>query len=441
MSVLSPSHRVRIAELVLSGEVAQARELCASLGTVLDMRGVKLSKADLRDADLSGADLSGADLTGADLTDALLKRADLREACLDHGTLRGADLSGADLRMARLRWVDLRSVRFSGLAPEDLQAGEEDFRLYRLEGADLRWSNLGGVDLGGVDLGSADLGGALYTGGTQWPPGTTAPTSAFRFDDRSPSHGSSPQDVDVPGYGTLAMRVVASGTFQMGTVDDDEEAHDDERLRHEVRLSRAFQLSPTPVTQGLYEAVMGNNPSHFRSSAEHPVERVSWFDAVRFCNALSERCGLSPAYTIGEGDEPAVSCDFSSSGLRLPTAAEWEYAARAGQDFIYSGSNNADEVAWHRHNSDSRTHPVGLRNPNALGLYDMSGNVWEWCWDWFEEYPQDASVDPSGPSTGSIRVNRGGSWLYGPALLRTADRYGLRPADAGSDLGLRLSRS
>jgi formylglycine-generating enzyme required for sulfatase activity len=227
----------------------------------------------------------------------------------------------------------------------------------------------------------------------------------------------------------------------MGSADGEADARSNEKPRHEVRLSRSFQLSATPVTQGLYEAVMGKNPSHFKLSPAHPVERVSWYDAVRFCNALSLRCGLSPAYTIGEGNEPEVLCDFSSSGFRLPTEAEWEYAARAGQTFIYSGSNSADEVGWHSDNSGDRTYPVGLRNPNVWGLYDMSGNVWEWCWDWFEEYPQNASVDPSGPSTGSDRVFRGGSWGHGPANLRAAIRSRSNPAFAWNILGLRLSRS
>jgi formylglycine-generating enzyme required for sulfatase activity len=247
--------------------------------------------------------------------------------------------------------------------------------------------------------------------------------------------------VYVPGYGELAMRLVPAGTFWMGSADDDEEADDDERPRHEATLSRAFQLSPTPVTQGLYEVVMGSNPSHLKTSAEHPVERVSWFDAVRFCNALSERCGLSPAYTIGEGDRPEVSCDLSSSGLRLPTEAEWEYAARAGQDDTYSGSSDADEVAWYTENSDGRTHPVGRRAPNAWGLYDMSGNVCEWCWDWKGAYQQDASVDPSGPSAGSVRVIRGGSWSYRLASVRVAYRDGGSTGFTWNNLGLRLSRA
>ena len=404
------------------------------------MRGEDLSGANLTDANFTEITLRGADLECALLQGAHLNHADLRNANLTHADLRGAEVVGADLRGADLRWADLRGVLSHAAIPADLHTGSSVSSVTRLEGADLRWSILIDADLSRANLSGANLHGALYSAGTKWPLGFTVPADAFCF-DADPATTLPEDVVEVPGYGALAMRQIPAGTFWMGSADDDSSAQSDEKPRHEVRLSRSFQLSPTLVTQGLYEAVMGKNPSYFKTSAEHPVERVSWFDAVRFCNALSLRCGLSPAYTIGEGSEPEVSCDFSSSGFRLPTEAEWEYAARAGQDFIYSGSNNPNEVGWHEDNSGGRTHPVGLRNPNVWGLYDMSGNVWEWCWDWKGAYPQNASVDPSGPSTGSSRVFRGGSWLYGPAILRAANRRWRNPAYAWFNLGLRLSRS
>jgi formylglycine-generating enzyme required for sulfatase activity len=328
-----------------------------------------------------------------------------------------------NLRNACLRWSNLSGAELVGVD---------------LDGADLRGANLSGTDLRQSSLSGAELSGAMYSDETRWPEGSDVPLGAFECmveEDKSEA------SVYVPGYGELVMRLVSAGTFWMGSQDDDADAESDEKPRHEVRLSRSFQLSPVQVTQGLYEVVKGNNPSHFKTSAEHPVERVSWFDAVLFCNALSDLCGFSPAYTLGDGDKPSVSCDFSSSGFRLPTEAEWEYAARAGQDLSYSGSNNADEVAWHKGDSGGRTHPVGQLKPNAWGLYDMSGNVWEWCWDWKGSYPRNASVDPSGPSTGSGRVLRGGSWNYWPASHRSAFRDWSIPAMAGNILGLRLSRS
>ncbi len=176
---------------------------------------------------------------------------------------------------------------------------------------------------------------------------------------------------------------------------------------------------------------------------------MSWFDAVRFCNALSQRRGLEEAYTIGGGDKPRISCRFDAHGFRLPTEAEWECAAKAGQDFKYSGSNDPDEVAWYQHNSGGKTHPVALKNPNAWGLYDMSGNVWEWCWDWFvkNEYKNRVSLSgdkmtianqPEGPKNGVLHVLRGGSYYDGARNLHTAYRNGYGPMDRNWASGLRL---
>ena len=250
-----------------------------------------------------------------------------------------------------------------------------------------------------------------------------------------------------------------------------------------VTLS-SFWISSYEVTQAEFKSIMtGNtngiasNPSYFPDNPaagevqeRRPVERVSWYDAIVYCNLLSMKEGLTPCYTIKSSTDPAawgtsptstgakdyedwesVTCNFDADGYRLPTEAEWEYAARGGQPGLtdgswnnaYSGSDTVDDVAWFYYNSDSKTHEVGKKQANALGLYDMSGNVWEWCWDWYSSsgYPS-GTEDPAGPDTGSKRVLRGGVWCYGAPYCAASDRFSINPNYRGYDYGgIRLVRS
>jgi sulfatase modifying factor 1 len=205
-----------------------------------------------------------------------------------------------------------------------------------------------------------------------------------------------------------------------------------------VTLTRGFWKGEAPVTQGLWSAVMGANPSRFRSafSGSMPVEQVSWDDSVAFSNEVSRMMGLRPVYA-GSGDD--VRWDQAAPGFRLPTESEWVYAARAGQGFEYAGSDDVDLVAWTSENSGDRPHPVGSKAPNAWGLRDMSGNVWEWCWDRFGNYQRSNLVDPTGPSRGPYRVIRGGSWR---SLQQSLASYRLDVPDRREgDIGLRLVRT
>jgi sulfatase modifying factor 1 len=246
-----------------------------------------------------------------------------------------------------------------------------------------------------------------------------------------------------PPYSSFSSEMVKIEpcTFMMGALGEDEDADDDEKPRHEVKLTRSFAVGKYQVTQALWESVMGNNPSEFKGK-DRPVECVSWFDCVDFCNKLSEKEGLEKAYTTN-GSE--VSQNLDAKGYRLPTEAEWECAARGGEYHLYAGSDNIDEVAWTRENSNKQTHGVGQKKANGFGLYDMSGNVWEWVWDWWDDdtddYSNASSEDPTGPSTGSYRVFRGGGWYFGASYARVSARSRYRPSHRSKLQGFRLFRT
>ena len=205
-------------------------------------------------------------------------------------------------------------------------------------------------------------------------------------------------------------------------------------------MTRPFFLGIHEVTQGQYQAVMGENPSHFKGSDDLPVEQVSWLDAVLFCNKLSEQEKRTPFYRI-DGTEVTIA---GGNGYRLPTEAEWEYACRAGSTTLYPFGDDVSKLgdhAWYAGNSGRKTHPVGQKRPNAWGLYDMLGNVWEWCQDWYEEgyYGASPPADPPGPSEASCRVFRGGGWGDDAWHCRPAYRSGSTPESRNFHLGFRVA--
>jgi len=237
---------------------------------------------------------------------------------------------------------------------------------------------------------------------------------------------------------------IEAGTFMMGSPASEPEWGDLE-THHEVTLTRDFFMQTHEVTQGDYLALMGENPSNFSDcGANCPVEKVSWTDAITYANHLSAAEDLPLCYT-SDGALFGVVTPYDCDGYRLPTEAEWEYAARAGtMTTYYCGDDPSclDGIAWYDGNSGSTTHPVGQKTPNAWGLYDMSGNVWEWVWDWYErDYGTSAQTDPSGPGNGTRRVNRGGSWSSHARYLRSARRSYNAPGSRIINLGFRLARS
>ncbi len=250
----------------------------------------------------------------------------------------------------------------------------------------------------------------------------------------------------------IPMLLIPAGNFYMGS---NRGVDQSEQPLHTTQITSAFRMGLHEVLQSEWDAIMPTNPSWFRGDSL-PVENVSWYEAIDFCNRLSIRCGLSPCYTIA-GD--SVTCFFTASGYRLPTEAEWEYCARAKTttDFYSGNANNAfagclsgdtldilvDSVAWYCMNSGGHSHQVGGKTPNAFGLYDMIGNVSEWCWDWFggNYYRAGVSVDPTGPINGTYRIVRGGSFEHGVIDCRVScRRLSENPSARTYSLGFRVVR-
>jgi formylglycine-generating enzyme required for sulfatase activity len=218
----------------------------------------------------------------------------------------------------------------------------------------------------------------------------------------------------------MKLLLIPKGSFTMGA----EDGFVNEQPTHPVTISQPFYLGVYEVTQEQYEGVMGENPSKFKDP-KNPVGRASWQDAVEFCRKLSEL-----------PDEKSAGRVY-----RLPTEAEWEYACRAGSTTKFGFGDDESQLfdyAWIGKNSESKTHHVGQKKPNAWGIHDMHGNAWEWCSDWYGEYPRDAVTDPQGPDTGIFRTCRGGSWGFVAANCRSAARGANDPATRTLGGGFRV---
>ena len=256
--------------------------------------------------------------------------------------------------------------------------------------------------------------------------------------------------------------LIPAGIFQMGRTAGDS----DEKPVHEVTLTKDFYMSKYEVTQAEYEQYCTTLSSNYGDGDNYPAYYVSWYDALVYCNKRSINEGLTPCYRINEETDPtkwgtvptssnstwnAVVCDWEADGYRLPTEAEWEYAARAGDSIVdtltYSGTSGVNilgEYAWYDSNSDSTTHKVGTRKANAFGLYDMSGNVYEWCWNCYTnsyDTTTDGGNDPTGALSGSSRVFRGGGWNSTSAGCSVSSRRNFNPYDGNYNLGFRLVRA
>lgn len=255
---------------------------------------------------------------------------------------------------------------------------------------------------------------------------------------------------------------ISAGSFTIGSPVDELGRSDDE-TQHRVTISRDFLIGTYETTQDEYATAMGDNPSGYRAcGGTCPVETITWHQAVAYANARSEAEGLDPCYLepqfqlpYGAEDaeamrEPLWPEGIDCEGYRLPTEAEWEYAARAGTSTAYFNGDNSDiecsddvlgEAAWYCGNSDNQTHPVGEKLANAWGLYDVHGNVWEWVWDGFADYPGEDATDPIGPESSRLRVQRGGAWSFSAQFCRAATRTGVFGGQSGTDVGVRLART
>lgn len=237
------------------------------------------------------------------------------------------------------------------------------------------------------------------------------------------------------------MIPISGGTFNMGNAD----------TRIVPVMLSPYLISNILITQGLYQQVVGNNPSKIKGLL-NPVESVSWYDAIVFCNKLSKLHKLKPCYSIGTNTDfneiernsqlwMRLSCDMKADGYRLPTEAEWEFAASGGGKCLYAGSDDIEQVAWYGENSGIKTHPVGQKMPNRFGLYDMSGNVEEWCNDWYADYKQIPQNNPVGSMMGTHKIKRGGSWLHDAEQCVISARNFSLPQSRGATLGFRICQS
>ena len=266
----------------------------------------------------------------------------------------------------------------------------------------------------------------------------------------------------------IEMIHIPSGSFSMGSPRGTANSLTIERPVHHVTI-RGFLIGKYEVTQGQYFEVIGKRPSNFTTNVyddgpngwmKLPVEMVTWYETLVFCNRLSIKENLNPVYRMGSSVNPddwgnpplaetpawdAIEMIAGANGYRLPTEAEWEYAARGGPgspgNFRYAGHNTPGNVAWYYDNSEFRIHEVGRKAPSRFDLHDMSGNVMEWCWDWLGDYTGDSADNPTGPSSGMYRVIRGGAWSVSVHYARVEYRHNNLPYYRGVNLGFRVARS
>ncbi|MCL2721640.1 MAG: formylglycine-generating enzyme family protein [Treponema sp.] len=243
---------------------------------------------------------------------------------------------------------------------------------------------------------------------------------------------------------------INNGSFIMGSPSNEAGRENDESPQRQVTIS-SFYICIYPITQNEYQEIMNSNPSYFKGD-NLPVENVSWFDAIEYCNRRSIRDGLTPVYTITDVRDTEgrmlnrnVIWNLNANGYRLPTEAEWEYACRAGTLTAFNTGENINKDNANFSIYYQKTTPVGSFEPNAWGLYDMHGNVGEWCWDWYGNYPGIEQTNPTGPTSGRARVVRGGMWHKNWQGIRSASRDRYIPTygwfNMNTNIGLRVVRN
>jgi formylglycine-generating enzyme required for sulfatase activity len=281
-------------------------------------------------------------------------------------------------------------------------------------------------------------------GGFRVARSSSVPPEATSKPGPEPDLAASPNPKTITNAIGMKLALIPAGEFLMGLPESDEDAPRNQTPQHPVRITRPFYLGVHEVTRAQYRAATGATPSHFKRSDDLPVETVNWFDALAFCNALSRAEGLSPFYVI-DGGRVAVP-DRDGTGYRLPTEAEWEYACRAGSTTRFSFGDDAaalGEYGWYRGNSGKHSQPVGQKRPNAWGLYDMHGNIAEWCWDGYDAhyYQKSPGAVPCDPSQAADRLIRGGSWGRDARDCRSTYRGTARPDLRDLAGGFRVARS
>jgi formylglycine-generating enzyme len=415
------------------------------------------------------------DFTGADLTSANLEGAKVHNATLDKTILNGADFRGvrglkaSDLtRAADLIIMDERQMKalsilqererqaLSPQAPSQASLGAASNthdRHYaghtKTHTAQLHEGYLSRVTPSArvEPEGSSEQRPPLESS-AHLPPEVASQEERAHIDERERRRAEKlaryQQRHQLRGEVSFQLNLIPEGRFVMGTERPDHE--ESASPRYEVKISKPFFLLTTPVTQALYLKVMDEARFKF-PHPEHPAENVSWYDALEFCNRLSKLEGLEPAYQVSL---KGVHWSRSANGYRLPTEAEWEHAARAHNTHPYAGGDEVESLAWCSLNASSSTHPVAQKAPNAWGLYDMSGNVWEWCYDLFKEgvYQKRASKslerpfeDPVEEGHEGPRLIRGGSWSLEPEGVELSHRSRLAPHFKTSRIGFRVARS